>query len=401
VTGVPVFVFLRRVYEQGAALLLAGRVIQLVNSLILSLIIVRKFGLETMGTFAIGFVAVAVFSSLAPMGLPSHLPHLRAPHPSLCFSALILEVSTFPLFALLLYVFASLEGRDASERMTIFVVSLGGLLIASSNTGMMLSIMRGRFYPGLIGPLCESTGIVVGSFVAGSRVELALFLLAGRFASAVVVWSGFRFRRVSSRRVVCIARRGIGYAMPDFLALLSEQSAPLLLAGMVSRSELGLFRLCQQMLNAADTPGWTFVQSKYPDLVRGTSALRERIYAQTRALSWAAVAICFIVSAFLAFYLYHIPTLAGMMSVLSVTLIWRYKNNYFEQRFRAMGQLGVTIGLAVAKLVASFILFFLFIRAYGGWGAVLALSLLSVIAGMAYERTFRHLLPTPEACYAP
>ena len=189
--------------------------------------------------------------------------------------------------------------------------------------------------------------------------------------------------------------------MPDLLTLLSEQSTPLLLASMASRSELGLFRLCQQMLTAADSPGWSFVQSRYPDLVRGTSALRERIYAQTRSLSWGAVAVCLVVSAFLAYYVYQIPTLAGMMSILSVTLIWRYKNNYFEQRFRAMGQLGTTTGLAVAKLATSVVLSFLFIRAYGAWGAVLALSALSVMAGVVYERTFRWLLPAPAACYAP
>jgi hypothetical protein len=189
--------------------------------------------------------------------------------------------------------------------------------------------------------------------------------------------------------------------MPDVLALLSEQSAPLLLSGMVSRSELGQFRLCQQMLTAADTPGWTFVQSKYPDLVRGTSALRERIYAQTRDLGWAAVAICFLVSAFLAYYVYRIPTLLGMMSILSATLVWRYKNNYFEQRFRAMGQLGTTTILALMKLAASFVLFFFFIRAYGGWGAVVALGLLSVIAGITYEYAFRRLPPAAVAWYAP
>jgi O-antigen/teichoic acid export membrane protein len=398
---VRVSAFLKRMYEPGAALLLSGRVIQLLNSLLLSFVIVRKFGLETMGTFAVGFIGVAFLTALAPMGLPSHLPHLRAAHSKLCYSALIIQLSTFPFFALLLYAYASLEAHNVSERVTIFVVTLGGLLIGSSNIGMMLSIMRRRFYPGLVGPLCESGGILVGAFVAKSSFGLAVFLLAARLASVVVIWCAFHFRWVSIRRVICIAQRGIGYAMPDVLALLSEQSAPLLLSGMVSRSELGQFRLCQQMLTAADTPGWTFVQSKYPDLVRGTSALRERIYAQTRDLGWAAVAICFLVSAFLAYYVYRIPTLLGMMSILSATLVWRYKNNYFEQRFRAMGQLGTTTILALMKLAASFVLFFFFIRAYGGWGAVVALGLLSVIAGITYEYAFRRLPPAAVAWYAP
>ena len=175
---VSVSLFLKRLYDPGAAFLLAGRTIQLVNSLLLSLVVVRKFGLETMGTFAIGFVGVAIFSALAQMGLPSHLPHLRAPHSNLCLSALMVEVATFPFFGLLIYAFASIEGRNVSERLTILIVALGGLLIASSNTGLMLSIMRGRFYPGLIGPLCESGGIVIGFWLPDLALSLQGFCWA-------------------------------------------------------------------------------------------------------------------------------------------------------------------------------------------------------------------------------
>jgi O-antigen/teichoic acid export membrane protein len=395
------FGFLRKLYEPGAALLLAGRVVQLFNSLIVSLVIMRRFGLETMGTFAVGFIAAALLASLAPMGLPSHLPHLRVAHSKLCFSAVVIHASTLPFFGLLLYGYASVEAHSTSEQLTIFIVTLGGLLVGFSNTGMMLSIMRRRFYPGLLGPICEALAILAGGFAAKSSVGLAMFLLWGRFITVLIVWGEFQFRRVSARQVICIAKRGIGYAMPDVLALFSEQSAPLLLAGMVSRAELGEFRLCQQMLTAADTPGWTFVQSRYPDLVRGSSELSEHIFARTCNLGWVAATVSLFVSAFLAYYVYRIPALAGMMALLSATLVWRYKNNYFEQRFRAMGQLRTTTILGLMKLVASFILFFLLIRAYGGWGAVSALAALSVVSGFTYQYAFRQLPQAAKACYAP
>jgi hypothetical protein len=162
-----------------------------------------------------------------------------------------------------------------------------------------------------------------------------------------------------------------------------------MLSLMVARPELGLFRLCQQMLTAADTPGWTFVQSKYPELVQGNTALRERIYSQVSQLGICAAAMCFVGSSILAFYVYRLPTLAWMMLLISLTLSWRYKNNYFEQRFRAAGQLAVTTTLAILKLAFSGGLSFILIKALGAWGAVLALGLLSVTGGIAYERVFR------------
>jgi O-antigen/teichoic acid export membrane protein len=380
---------LDRLYSQGAAVLLAGRVVQLINALALSIVILRRFGLEMVGTFAIGFIALTFVTALSPMGLPSHLPHLHASHSKLSYSALVIQLGAYPFFAVLLYLYARLEGRSSLETTTIFLVALGGLLIGASNTGMMLSIMRGKFYPGLLSPLCESAGILSGAIMAESGCSLAVYLLVGRSLGAISIWSGFDFKSVSIRRLVCIARRGIGYAVPDVLALMSEQCAPLLLSLMVSRPELGLFRLCQQMLTAADTPGWTFVQSKYPDLVQGSSVLRERIYDQVRQLGLAAAALCLVGSSVLAYYVYRLPTLAWMMALVSLTLFWRYKNNYFEQRFRAAGQLAVATTLAVLKLGVSFCASFLLIRAFGAWGAVLALGLLSVVAGITYERVFR------------
>jgi O-antigen/teichoic acid export membrane protein len=388
---------LNSLYAPGAALLLAGRVVQLLNALVLSIVIVRRFGLEMVGTFAVGFIGVAVLTVLSPMGLPSHLPRLRAAHEKLSFAALAIQLAMLPVFGATVYGYARLQATDPRESATIFVVAIGGVLIGASNTGLMLSIMRSRFLPGLLSPLCEAVGILVGAALATSGLALATYLLMGRLAGATVIWSGFRFQSVSMRRVAAIARRGIGYSVPDLLALLSEQSAPLLLATMATRADLGLFRLCQQMLNAADTPGWTFVQSKYPELVRDRPGVSEHVYEQVRRLGAVAAVMCVAGSIVLATDVYRIPTIGWMMAVLAPSLFWRYKNNYFEQRFRATGQLAVTTTLSLLKLCAAVPVFFLAIQTRGAWGAIWALAALSVVAGITYEHVYRRRPATVEA----
>ena len=387
-------IFLEKLYAPGAAVLLAGRVVQLINSLFLSIVIVRRFGLEMVGTFAVGFIAVAVLTVLSPMGLPSHLPRLRATHAKLSFAALMIQLTMVPVFATAIYGYAHLQGTTPAEGATIFVVALSGLLIGASNTGLMLSIMQRRFLPGLLSPLCEALGIVAGAVLASSGLTLAVCLLVGRLAGTTVIWSSFRFQRLPARRIACIARRGVGYSVPDVLALFSEQTAPLLLTGMATRADLGLFRLCQQMLTAADTPGWTFVQSKYPELVRDHVGAGETVYLQVQRLGALAAVLCLAGAFVLGTYVYRIPTVGWMMLALAPSLFWRYKNNYFEQRFRATGQLSVTTMLSALKLCAAVPIFFLAVRLSGAWGAVSALAALSVAAGMTYEYVSRRA-PVP------
>jgi hypothetical protein len=172
---------------------------------------------------------------------------------------------------------------------------------------------------------------------------------------------------------------------PDAIAMFSEQIAPLILQMATTRAELGLFRLCQQMLNASDTPGWSYVQSKYPDLVRGDESLFGSVQQSVGRLAIVASAMCVAGSALLAIWVYHLPVIVPMMCMLSATLFWRYKNNLYEQSFRASGQVGLATILAGMRLLCACIGFYLFIRWDGVWGAVVALTILSIAGGLTYE----------------
>jgi O-antigen/teichoic acid export membrane protein len=373
----------------GSAVLLAGRGVQLLNSLLLSAVIVRRFGLSTVGVFAIGFIAVTVLTSFGALGLSSYLPRVRQSHPRLCYAALAIHLGLLPAVLLVVYLYGRSQARTPEELATICIVSSGGFLIALSNTGLMLSIMKQRFYPGLVAPLAESVGLLTGAILASSAVELAMYHVVGRLFGVVAIWIGFGFRRMSIVRISCIARRSARYVIPDLLALMSEQSAPLLLTWFVSRADLGVFRLCQQFLTAADTPGWSFVQSKYPAMVTARPAFMEELRLQVGRLGWLAAAACFSGATMLAILVYRLPQLTPMMAVLSVTLFWRYQNNFFEQAFRASGKVRIATTLAIAKLAVSFIAFLALIYTLALWGAILALASLSIGSGMVYEAVYR------------
>lgn len=371
-------------------MLLAGRAIQLCNGLLLSIILVRYFGLEVVGAFAIGIAAANVLANVCPLGLHAYLPRVRQSHGQSCFAGLVLFLMQLPVVVAALVLYAWAMAHGAQEQRVIFLAALSGYFIGLANLGMMLSIMTRRFYPGLLAPLCETAGIVAGSLLTQTPASLAASILLARIVSVGVIWTGFRLEPVSLDRITEIAGSGLRYLTPDVLALLSEQSAPLLLAHFVSRSELGVFRLCQQLLMAADSPGWTFVQSKYPQMVEGSAEFVDQLHRQVRRIGLTASALCLVGSALLALWFFHTPVVALLMILLSACLVWRYENYLFGQALRAAGRVRLLTALGCVKLLGGLLIFYLATGAAGLWGAVVALALLSVVSGVTYQHAYRH-----------
>ena len=376
-------------YDRGAAILMAGRALQLLNSFGWSVVIIKRFGLSMIGTFAVGMVAVAILSILSALGLPSYLPRLKQSHARLCFAGLLLQLSVLPAVAGILAIYAKVFAHSPAEERIIFLVALSGSMVGLCNTGLMLSIMVRRFYPAVAAPVFESAAIVIAGLGTASAEGIAGYLLVSRIAGALVIWSGMRFSVLSRLRLAFVLRRSVTYLAPDAIAMLSEQIAPLLLQVMTTRAELGLFRLCQQMLNASDTPGWSYVQSKYPDLVRNHNSFFASVHWHVVRLSLLASALCVFGSAVLGLWVYRLPIVIPMMCILAGSLFWRYKTNLYEQGFRASGQIAISTVLGALKLLVATLVFSLLIYWQGIWGAVLALATVSIAAGVGYEWVYR------------
>ncbi len=365
--------------------MLAGRAIQLLNSFGWSIVLIRRFGLTMVGTFAIGFIAVTILSTASPIGLPSFLPRVRQPHARLCFAGMALHLAVLPVILAVLLGYSRLFAQSAMEARIIFLVGLSGVAIGVCNTGLMLSIMLRRFYPAAIAPLIETVAILITACGAASPDSAAGYMLMSRVGGALVVWAGMRMSVMSRRRLIYVLRKSARYLAPDAIAICSEQAAPFILQLCVSRAELGLFRLCQQMLNASDTPGWTYVQSQYPNLVYGSRRFFGSVRRAVGIIAMIASVLFAAGGTVLAIWVYHLPAIVGMVCLLSASLFWRYKINLYDQGFRASGQVASSTILGSLKCAVGIILLFFMIRWEGVWGAIGGLTILSVAAGCVYE----------------
>lgn len=385
----PLLRLLGRAYDPGAALLLGGRAVQLANSLLLSVLVLRLYGLEVLGVFALGIIPLAVLAVVGTLGLNSYLPRTTLTHAQCCTTGLALHLAQAPLVAAALLLYAALLAQGPAERDVVFLVACGGYFLALGATGQMLAVMRGRFLPGLLAPLCETAGLLLGAWLARSPAELAGALLAARAAGAASFWLGFRYAAVPAREVAAAGHRSVRYVAPDSLTLAGDQLAPLLLAVFATRADVGLLRLAQQLLNAADTPSWTLVQARYPVMVRMTPAETRAQARQLARLGVAAAALCLAGAWVFAYPVLRTPALLPLMVPLAAVLPWRYLTCHYDYALRAVGRVNTALRLGALKLAAALLVFGAAVPLAGVWGAVGGVALLSLAAGIVYPRVHR------------
>jgi O-antigen/teichoic acid export membrane protein len=371
--------------RRPATWLLGGRGVQLANSVLLSAVVVRHFGLGMVGTYAIGYIAVAFIPHILSLGLNSELPRTRRPMPELLFIAAVIQFATFALLMPLLYLYSRFLARSHVELPIIFVVAVSGCFTGMFNVGLTLNILLRRFRIAFVAPLFESFTILVGSFFAHSGLQLAFFILVGRMLTAGLTWPRLRMSPVHRREMMPVARQGTKYLFLDLLVTFSEQLLPLMLGISAPRAQLGLYRLCQQTASAAETPGWSYVQGKYPEMTIGDPEVNKQIARQARRAGMAAALLCLVGAIPLAFLVFHEPVVALMLAVLSGALTSRYIIYVNDQRLRAEGRIGASLALVISRIVVFAAVLGMTVERFGVWAGIWTSALGAIIFGFLYQ----------------
>jgi hypothetical protein len=340
--------FLRR--DKAFLGLLAARVIQLGNALLVSLLLLWVHGLEAAGTYAVAALPITAANILCALGLASSLPRSRL-SPGQC-ATVGLVASSLALIpaAIACVVYALVFGHTREEAMVIFLFAFGGGFLGQVTVILSLSVVQGRTS---LAPVAPSIHLL-GTLAAACMTDLPGFALVVAATRIVGVLAGFACLSFSWTRwheLRDASSEGVGFMRLDLLAMASEFAVVPLLAICLTRAEMGIFGIARQFVTVADTPGWAFVQSRYPDLVRGLRNIGPRVARQNEHLAWLAGAACFLVAAALAAVVYDLPSLPVILLVLLVPLPARYMNNFCEQALRASGNVAVCTALATAKLV--------------------------------------------------
>ena len=369
---------------RNSLLLLLARVIQMANGFVLSIILVKLFGLHEVGTYTVATVAMSSLSLICGAGLNYSLPREHLSNQERNTVALWCAVYLIVPSSTIVAVYAVVMAHHTNEIFEIALFALGGYFFGQTNVLNTLLLLNNRIHWSIFTPLMNSVGMLIAALMTDTLMAFAAVLLITRTLANACLFARLNYSRVTATAALRFVWKGLKYSLMDMIAMLSEQTATLILANFLTRAEVGLFGLCQQLLAASDTPGWSVIQSHYPELVKNELGLAKSLRRNLVMLSILMAILLGFGSYILGIYVYKIPSLDIMMLVLALSVPWRYLNNFYDQVLRASGRVRACTRLAMLKFVLSIMISLLSVAYCGVWGAVFGLAFLSILSSLLY-----------------
>lgn len=372
--------------ERDALFLLSSRCVQISNSFVTSILLIKKFGIESVGTYTIAYIAITILSLVCSLGLNYSLPQSRLSNRQRTGVASSLLLFALPGVAAFIFIYSCVVSRSPAEIIQIALFSSVGYFMGWRVVLNTLLLLDGQTHLAIIPPLVNSIFLIISALLAHSVSHFALLLVAGWSIGTLYVLYILGCAKVDYKMVLFYGKRGIQYLPTDLMSLLSEQSVILIIAHFLTRSDLGCYGLCRQVVTLADTPGWSFVQSKYPSLVHANLSHVKNIENINWVLSIVMSICSLLVSCLLGTFVYNLPWFWLMMMIVCLSMPYRYANNLYDQIMKAMGRAVLCTYLASAKLVLALLICTPFVMYFHLWGAIFSLTIISFIAGLLYRK---------------
>jgi len=373
---------------KGSALILAARILQNITGLVLSVILVRRFGLAGVGTYALSIAVVTAINLAGTFGLPFSLARSNAPMEEKntvgVFSCLLLMPITLPV----ILVYSFLVGHDPEEALIVALFSASGWFFAQTAILHALFVLQGRIHLTIWSPVISAVGVVAVMFT-DSLVESAVVLLIIRLLGNVIQCLCLQMAKMPLKLFVEHLSSSVRFLSSDIISSITEQLCSVLVSYILTREEFGLFGLCRQITNVADAPCFSVLQAAYPTVIRSpvenTLAMRRQI---VRLGSLATIGFA-VLTLPLGLWFYHVPSYPFYATFWLLGLPSRYLCFLYDSGLRALGNTRIMNKLAIFRGLAglagvSFALLGLFPLLLG---SIANYSLFAVVGQNALIRT--------------
>ena len=359
-------------FGSDAGLALLARILQNANGFLLSVIIVRRFGMAAAGTMAIATVSSALVGLLGALGLPYVFARSKEPVPVLNGIGLAAAIVVVPLSLPFIGFLGSVWGRTWSECLVIVFLAMGGPFFAQVNILTSLQVLQGRTAHAIIPGAANLLGLVIGAWLGSTYLWFAILLTLFRFAGIAGAFLLLPKALSSVRTVLDHFREGAHFLTADALNLGADQAIVLATSWLMSRADLGLFGLCRQMLTVSDTPGWSKMQAEYPNVVRDPA---RNMPAVRRVMVLTGVACGAVMAALIvpmSLWMFRQPRLIPLVWLLMVSVPLRYLLSGYDMQLRAARCIRRSNLVSLARSVLGIVIVPPGAWAEGVLGAVLA-----------------------------
>ena len=376
----------------GFSGLLAGRLLQLAGGFAVSVVLVSRYGMAAAGTYALAALGTQVACLLTAAGLANSLPRQDLGDGERAGIALAATLALLVPLAAAAALYGWCLGHDRAEAIAVAAFAFSGAALGQVNVLNCLYVLQRRSWAGPLSPALHLAAVALAG-LAPDVTAFALTLAAGRALGSLAGFLPLRFGRFSPRDLRRAISESSRFVPLDIMALLSEQLPILAISPYLGRAELGLIGLARQFVTLADTPGWSYVQSEYPRLVRGLKDSAAAIARRNGQLAWVSCGLTAATATGMALGVYRSPTLVPVLAAMLLPLPARYLNHFCDQALRAGGRIGDSGTLAAAKTLLALPLTLAAVWAFGFWGAVAASAVVAALAGLAYRWRVTVLFP--------
>lgn len=377
--------------HQGSFLVLV-KALSSATSLLISVLVVRLFGLDAAGTLAIAMFSWSLLTPLASMGLQSSLPRSGLSVGQNGTIAIGWSLAQVPLIALLAIVYAMFVAARGTETWIVALLAFGSSFNGFRTVLMALLVMENRASAAIAPTVATAVAIGFGAWRATTLLEFTGSVV-GAWALGHV-WLAFRVptARVSLQTAIREAREGARYLPADVLNAAGDETGPILLARLLSREAIGLLGLARQFVRMAELLAWSLGQSWYIRMVNDRS-LEAQLLRAVRAVGMCVAPAAIAASAGFAFLLYRLPILLPLSAILIASVPSRYALVLFDLILRARGRADLCTKLSCWKLIASLVTVPVLGVLVGVWGATVGLALVPIALERVYVWTWKKLPP--------
>lgn len=338
--------------HRDIGILLVGRLLLLLSGLLLSILLVRRFGLDTMGIYTAASPMSLVLSMLGSLGLPYALARHNVETGQKTAVSVLAWLTSLPIAVMLSIIYAFIIAHNDSEFYVIFIFSITGFVFGLNEIATMLLVMTNRHKYCLCLPGISILGIVVAS--CGSTVEEFTSIFAmSRLIGVIAQFIPLPFMFPQLRVMRAMVWDGVSMLRADIINIVSDQSLNVLMTRLLTRDQLGIFGICRQLMAAGMIPIWSFSQSHYPDIVRTRFSSRRNLERQALLLSMVVAGGVCVISYIMGKFIYQEGRIFTLMTIFSISIPSLFLCNLYSPALRAIGEVRWAVYIVLVSMPVS------------------------------------------------
>lgn len=371
------------------SIIFAARLIDSLSGFLLSILIVRYYGLKGSGTYSIASIPVTFYALLGTLGLPNTFARSSVNIEKLNTIGAVLAMAIIPLSIPFSYLYALSIGSDKEEIQTIVLFSFGGIFFAHLRILNALQILQKRIWDILIVSSMNLLGTLIVVFFKESLIEFGVVLTVFRFLGTFYTFSVLPKEFVTIKEMYHKLKTSIVYVVSDSINLLADQVPLFISSYLISREEMGLYGLCRQVVTFSQTPIWSTMTLAYPSVVKDPIKSLSQYPEHMFKFGALTGLVGLLVSILLGTLIFHSNEFIYLSIILMIVNPYRYILYFYDIYLKAIGATHFMNLATFLRLISGLLLLPFSLWMWGVYGGVLA-SVIITISSVYIVREFAH-----------